>query len=109
VSDKTVHAWLREGLLRGEQLMPSAPWRIVLDEDTRQRLAGADAPAGWVGIEQAARRLGVSKQTVSTWVKSGKLQALRVARGRRQGWRIRVDSTGLDKQLGLCLTELPAN
>jgi excisionase family DNA binding protein len=108
VSSRTIHAWLRDGLLRGEQLMPGAPWRIVLDEQTRRRLAGEDVPAGWVGLDQAARRLGVSKQTVSSWVKCGKLQAVRVARGRRKGWRIRVDSTGSEKQLSIGLTELPA-
>ena len=108
VSSRTIHAWLREGLLRGEQLMPGAPWRIVLDDDTRRRLTGEDAPSGWVGLEQAARRLGVSKQTVSNWVKSGKLQTVRVSRGRRKGWRICVDSTGLEKQLSFGLTELSA-
>ena len=105
VSPQTIHAWLDAGVLRGEQVMPGAPWRIVLDADTRRRLAGEDAPAGWVGLEQAARRLGVSKQTVSTWVKSGKLEAVRVARGNRKGWRIRVDSTGCEKQLSLDLTK----
>lgn len=106
VSPRTIHAWLREGLLRGEQLMPGARWRIVLDEDTQRRLTGDDAPAGWVGLQRAARTLGVSNQTVSSWFKSGKLQAVRVARGRRQGWRICVDSTDLEKQLSLGLTKL---
>lgn len=101
VSPDSIHAWLREGLLRGEQVMPGAPWRITLDDGTRRRLAGEDAPAGWVGLAQAARRLGISKQTVSSWVKSGKLQAVRVARGRRKGWRICVDSTASTKQLSL--------
>ena len=105
VSGQTVHAWLRSGLLRGEQLTVGAPWRIVLDESTRRHLAGEEAPAGWVGLEQAAGRLRVSKQTVSTWVKSGKLQAVRIAKGRRKGWRICVDSVGYEKQLGLDLTK----
>jgi excisionase family DNA binding protein len=99
VSQDTIHAWLREGLLRGEQIMPGAPWRIALDDGTRRRLAGENVPAGWVGLAQAARRLGVSKQTVSSWVKSGKLQAVRVARGRRKGWRICIDSRASEKQL----------
>jgi len=79
--------------------MSGAPWRIALDEGTRRRLAGEDAPTGWVGLAQAARRLGVSKQTISSWVKSGKLQAVRVACGRRKGWGICVKSTTSDKQL----------
>ena len=98
VSSQTVHQWLSTGLLAGRQAAPGAPWRIVLDDQTRARLAGQNAPPGWVGLEQAARRLGVTKQTVSTWVKQRKLQAIRVTKGRRQGWRICVDSTGLAKQ-----------
>jgi len=98
ISSQTVHQWLSTGLLTGRQAAPGAPWRIVLDEQTRARLAGHHAPEGWVGLAEAARRLGVSKQTVSTWVKQRKLQAVRVTKGRRQGWRICVDSTGLDKQ-----------
>ncbi len=101
VSSATIHEWLRAGLIRGHQPMPGAPWRIVLDHETRRKLAGKEAPDGWVGLDEAARRLGVSKQTVATWVKDGKLQAVRIARGRRMGWRICVDSTGLEKQTNL--------
>src|SRR5262249_26565828 len=95
VSSRTIHEWLRVGLIRGRQAMPGAPWRVVLDDETRRKLGGKDAPDGWVGLDEAARRLGVSKQSVVTWVKDGKLQAVRIARGRRTGWRICVDSTGL--------------
>ncbi len=105
VSSQTLHHWLRSGLLRGSQAAPWAPWRIVLDEETRQRLAGNDAPEGWVGLEEAAIRLGVCKQSVAHWVNAGKLKAVRVARGRRKGWRICIDSTGLEKQLSLCLSD----
>jgi len=105
VSSQTLHHWLRCGLLRGSQAAPWAPWRIVLDEETRQRLAGNDAPEGWVGLEEAAIRLGACKQSVANWVNSGKLKAVRVTRGRRKEWRICIDSTGLEKQLSLCLSD----
>jgi len=98
VSQKTVHTWLSSGLLVGKQAARFAPWRIMLDEKTRRRLTGGDAPEGWVGIEEAARRLGTSKQTVLSWVKQGKLDAVRVAKGGREGWQICVDSTTLAKQ-----------
>jgi excisionase family DNA binding protein len=101
VSGKTIHEWIRAGLLRGEQLTEGAPWRIVLDEQTRRRLSGSEAPQGWVGIEEAAGRLGVSKQTVVTWVKQGKLQAMRATVGRRSGWKIQVESVDLAKQRSL--------
>jgi excisionase family DNA binding protein len=83
--------------------MPGAPWRVLLDDETRRKLAGKNAPEGWVGLDEAARRLGVSKQSVATWVKAGKLQAVRVASGRRTGWRICVDSSDLEKQTSLSL------
>ena len=105
VSSQTLHHWLRSGLLRGNQSTPWAPWRIVLDQETRQRLAGNDAPEGWVGLEEAATRLSVCKQSVANWVNSGKLKAVRVTRGRRKGWRICIDSTGLEMQLSLGLSD----
>jgi excisionase family DNA binding protein len=49
VTAGTVQRWLREGLLAGQQLVPGAPWRIVLTDDVRQRLSGGDAPEGWDG------------------------------------------------------------
>jgi Recombinase/Helix-turn-helix domain/Resolvase, N terminal domain len=107
VSSQTIHHWLRSGLLRGKQAAAGAPWRIALDEETCHRLAGRDAPEGWVGLEEAARRLGVCKQSVANWVNAGKLQAVRVALGRRWGWRIRVESTGLEKQRPFNWTESP--
>ena len=66
----TVHRWLRDGVLAGEQLTPGAPWRIVLTDAVRARLSGGDAPEDWVGVTEAARRLGVSTSQVSYWVKS---------------------------------------
>lgn len=88
----TVHRWLRDGILAGEQLTPGAPWRIVLTDEVRDRLAGTQAPEGWVGVTEAARRLGVSKSLVTYWVKSGKLTAKRVTVGKRKCWRIDIES-----------------
>ena len=58
-------------------------------------------------LEEAAKRLGVCKQSVANWVNAGKLKAVRVARGRRKEWRICVDSTGLEQQRQLIWTEPP--
>ncbi|MCP4387230.1 MAG: hypothetical protein GY802_02975 [Gammaproteobacteria bacterium] len=88
----TVHRWLRDGILAGEQLTPGAPWRIVLTDEVRDRLAGTQAPEGWVGVTEAARRLGVSKSLVTYWVKSAKLTAKRVTVGKRQCWKIDIES-----------------
>ncbi len=92
VAMATVHHWLRDGVLVGEQLTPGAPWRIILTDNIRARLAGNQAPAGWVGVTEAARRLGVSTSHVAYWVKSGKLSAVRVTVGKRQCWKIDVES-----------------
>lgn len=98
VSSTTIHQWLRAGLLRGSQVAPGAPWRIVIDDEARMKLKGKDAPEGWVGLDAAAARLGVSKQTVITWVKEDRLKAVRVTSGRRTGWRICVESSNMEKQ-----------
>jgi hypothetical protein len=101
VTMSTVHRWLRDGILAGEQLTPGAPWRIVLSEKVRERLNGGEAPQGWIGLTDAARRLGVSKSQVAYWVKSGKLAAVRVTVGKRLCWRIDVDSATCGKQVDI--------
>jgi DNA invertase Pin-like site-specific DNA recombinase len=97
----TVQRWLREGLLAGKQSVSGAPWRIVLSEEVRQRLSGGDAPAGWVGLSEAARRLGLGKSHVAYLVKQGKLNAMRTKVGSRQCWRIDVSSATCGRQADL--------
>jgi excisionase family DNA binding protein len=98
VNMHTVHRWLREGVLAGEQLTPRAPWRITLTEATRRRLSGGSAPEGWVTLDEAARRLGRSKQWVLQLVKQGKLEAIRTTVGKREGWRIDVSTADGGRQ-----------
>lgn len=105
----TVHHWLRQGLLAGEQLAPRAPWRIVLNEDVRRRLARGDAPEGWVGLADAAKRLGISKSLAAYWVKQGKLPAIRTVVGRRPCWRIDVSKAGSAPQAELFEQKINAN
>ena len=85
-------------MLAGEQLTAGAPWRIILTDDVRKRLRGGEAPEGWVGLTEAARRLSVSKSQVVYWVKSDKLTAVRVTVGKRRCWRIDVESATCGKQ-----------
>jgi len=98
VTVSTVHFWLRQGVLAGKQATPRAPWRIVLTEEVRRRLTGGNAPAGWVGLGEAARRLGVGKSLAAYWVKQGKLPAVRTTVGKRQCWRIDVSSATCARQ-----------
>jgi excisionase family DNA binding protein len=101
VTTATVQRWLREGLLPGRQSVPGAPWRITLSEEVRRRLSGGDAPAGWVGLSEAARRLGLGKSHVAYLVKQGKLKAVRTRVGSRHCWRIDVSSASCGRQADL--------
>jgi excisionase family DNA binding protein len=98
VTMSTIHRWLREGVLAGEQATARAPWRIILTEEVRRRLQGGAAPEGWVGLDEAARQLGLGKSHVAYLVKRGKLNAVRTTVGKRQCWRIDVSSTTCGRQ-----------
>jgi hypothetical protein len=93
VSMSTVHRWLRTGILAGEQMTLGAPWRIVLTEAVRRRLCAGEAPLGWVGVSEAARRLGLAKSRVIYLVESGKLEAMYTRVRGRKCWRINVDTS----------------
>jgi excisionase family DNA binding protein len=73
----------------------------VLSEEVRRRLNGGDTPAGWVGLSEAARRLGLGKSHVAYLVKRGQLKAVRTKVGKRECWRIDVSSAtcGLQSEL----------
>jgi DNA invertase Pin-like site-specific DNA recombinase len=89
VTPATIYRWLRDGYITGEQLTPGAPWRIRLNAELRSKVA-EDAPDGWLSLDQAARALGVVRQTVLHKVQRGELAAVHVRRGKRKGLRIQV-------------------
>jgi len=89
VAPSTLHRWLGDGFIPGEQITPGAPWRIRLT-DQLHALFVDDAPTGWVVMQDATKLLGVSRQTVLQRVKRGELQAVHVRSGRRKGLRIAV-------------------
>jgi excisionase family DNA binding protein len=89
ISRVTLYRWLADGFITGEQLMPHAPWRIVVDDDLRRKIV-PDVPEGWLRLDQAAKELGVSRQTVLHKVQRGELQAVHVSQGKRKGLRIDV-------------------
>ncbi len=89
VSPDTVYRWLRDGFIAGEQPTPTAPWRPRLNEELRAKVA-EDAAAGWLSLDDAARALGVVRQTVLHKVKRGELAAVHVRHGKRKGLRIQV-------------------
>jgi DNA invertase Pin-like site-specific DNA recombinase len=96
VSTATVHRWLREGFITGEQITPGAPWQIRLTDELRARVR-EHAPDGWLPLADAAKALGLARQTVLHKVQRGELAAVYVHHGKRKGLRIQVkpDQTGL--------------
>jgi DNA invertase Pin-like site-specific DNA recombinase len=94
VSTFTIRRWLRDGLLPGEQTTPNAPWRIRLTDETRARFV-PDIPDGFVPLAEAAKRLGVARQTVLHQVQRGERRAIQVTQGRRSGLRIEVPADDL--------------
>jgi DNA invertase Pin-like site-specific DNA recombinase len=85
----TLHRWINDGFIPGEQLTPGAPWQIRLTDDIRSLFAD-DAPPGWVAMQDATRALGVSRQTVLQHVKRGELRAIHIRSRRRKGLRIEL-------------------
>jgi DNA invertase Pin-like site-specific DNA recombinase/predicted DNA-binding transcriptional regulator AlpA len=89
VATSTIHRWLNDGIIAGEQLTPGAPWRIRLTNDLRRRVA-EETPEGYLTMYQTMRRLGVSRQTVWQRVKRGEIEAIHVQRGRKKGLRLKL-------------------
>jgi DNA invertase Pin-like site-specific DNA recombinase len=89
VAPSTVHRWLADGFIAGEQVTPGSPWRIRVTDQLRARFV-EQAPEGWLPMLEATMALGVSRQTVLQRVKRGELRAVHVRTGRRKGLRIEV-------------------
>jgi len=89
VAPSTIHRWLAEGIIAGEQITPGAPWNIRITDELRARFV-EEAPEGYVAMLEATLLLGVSRQTVLQRVKRGELEAIHVVRGRRKGIRIKI-------------------
>jgi len=89
IAPSTIHRWLIDGFITGEQLTPGAPWRIRMNDELRSRFV-EEPPTGFVTMQEATRMLGVSRQTVLQRVKLGKLEAVHICRGKRKGLRIKV-------------------
>lgn len=92
IAPSTVHRWLADGFIAGEQITPGAPWRIRINGEIRARFVAA-VPENHVPMLEATRLLGVSRQTVLQRVKRGELPAVHVRCGKRNGLYIRVLGT----------------
>jgi DNA invertase Pin-like site-specific DNA recombinase len=94
VSRATLYRWVADGFITGEQLTPEGPWHIRVTDELRSRIV-PEVPEGWLGLDQAAKALGVARQTVLHKVQRGELEAVHVNRGKRKGLRINVKAPGV--------------
>jgi transposase len=96
MNTSSIHRWLADGFIAGEQVTPGAPWQIRITEELRSRIV-EQAPPEYLPMIEATAKLGVSRQTVMQRVKRGELHAVLVRQGRRKGLRIKM----LDQQPAL--------
>jgi DNA invertase Pin-like site-specific DNA recombinase len=89
VDKSTIYRWLSSGFITGEQLTAGGPWHLRITDELRRRIV-PEIPDGWLSLDQAARTLGVARQTVLHKVQRGELAAVHVNRGKRKGLRIQV-------------------
>jgi DNA invertase Pin-like site-specific DNA recombinase/predicted DNA-binding transcriptional regulator AlpA len=89
MNTSSIHRWLADGFIAGEQVTPGAPWQIRITDELRARIV-AQAPSEYLPMLEATLKLGVSRQTVLQRVKRGELEAVLVRQGRRKGLRIKV-------------------
>ena len=89
MNTSSIHRWLADGFIAGEQVTPGAPWQIRITDELRARIV-QQAPPDYLPMLEATIKLGVSRQTVLQRVKRGELAAVLVRQGRRKGLRIKV-------------------
>jgi len=89
MNTSSIHRWLADGFIAGEQITPGAPWQIRITDELRASVV-QQAPTEYLPMLEATMKLGVSRQTVLQRVKRGELEAVLVRQGRRKGLRIKV-------------------
>jgi predicted DNA-binding transcriptional regulator AlpA len=89
MNTSSIHRWLTDGFIAGEQVTPGAPWQIRISDELRARIV-QQAPSEYLPMLEATMKLGISRQTVLQRVKRGELQAVLMRQGRRKGLRIKV-------------------
>jgi hypothetical protein len=89
MNTSSIHRWLADGFIAGEQVTPGAPWQIRITQHLRSHIV-QEAPPEYLPMLEATLKLGVSRQTVLQRVKRGELEAVLVRQGRRKGLRIKV-------------------
>ena len=89
MNTSSIHRWLADGFIAGEQVTPGAPWQIRINDELRAHIV-QQAPPEYLPMLETTLKLGVSRQTVLQRVKRGELEAVLVRQGRRKGLRIKI-------------------
>jgi hypothetical protein len=89
LNTSTIHRWLADGFIAGEQITPGAPWQIRITDELRARIVEQALP-DYLPMLETTIKLGVSRQTVLQRLKRRELEAVLVRQGRRKGLRIKV-------------------
>jgi predicted DNA-binding transcriptional regulator AlpA len=89
MNTSSIHRWLADGFIAGEQVTPGAPWQIRITDELKASIV-QQAPPEYLPMLEATMKLGVSRQTVLQRVKRGELKAVLVRQGRRKGLRIKI-------------------
>jgi DNA invertase Pin-like site-specific DNA recombinase len=85
--EPTLHRWITEGFITGEQLTPGAPWRIRLTDEVRALFVD-HAPNGWLAMLEATHAHGKPRKVLMESIIRGDLRAVLLRSGPRKGLRI---------------------
>ena len=85
LNSSTIHRWLADGFIAGEQVTPGAPWQIRITDELRARVVEQAPPP----MLEPTIKLGVSRQTVLQRVKRGELEAVLVRRAAEKAYESR--------------------
>ena len=89
IPTSTLHRYVNEGFVVGEQLTPGAPWQIRITDELRSRFTDEEVD-GFVSMRKAVSMLGVTRQTIMQKIKRGELQAIYTRRGKQKELRIKI-------------------
>ena len=59
MNTSTIHRWLNDGFIAGEQVTPGAPWQIRLNEELRARIVEEAPPEYLPMLEGTSAEMGV--------------------------------------------------
>lgn len=89
IGTSTLHRYVVDGFVAGEQLTAGSPWRIRITDELKARFSNEEVD-GYVSMQKAISILGVTRQTIMQRIKHGELQAICTRHGKRKELRIKI-------------------